>query len=50
MNVLSDGEEVTFDMHSLDLWLLVYFNFESKDENLVFGSAEFRIEKQQKLS
>lgn len=49
VNVLSDGEEVYFELESYDLWLLVIFNLFSEDNLLIYGNAEFRIEKHERL-
>ena len=48
-SVLSDGDEVLFELESLDLWLQVVFHFLHKEELLIYGMTEIRVEKQEKL-
>lgn len=48
--VLHDNEEVFFELESFDLWLHVVFNMYSEQEPLVYGTTEFRIDKNEKIS
>ena len=49
-NVLHDSEEVLIELESFDLWLTIVFNMFNSEELVIYGSAEIRIEKTEKLS
>ncbi len=48
-SVLTDGEDVYFDLESYDLWLQVVFHLLHKDELLIYGMTEVRIEKNEPI-
>lgn len=46
---LADGDEVFFEINSDDLWLQIVFQLYDMDELLIYGVAEFIIDKRETL-
>ena len=44
-DVLTDGEEVLFELQSNDLWLRIKFNLFDRDQLIIYGSTEMRVDK-----
>ena len=49
VNVLSDNDEIEFDLESDDIWLHVVMAMFGDSELIIYGSTDLRVDKREKL-